>query len=209
MIRFTNYSKSYGSKLVLQVPGLALKTGVYWLKGENGSGKTTLLKSIAGLIPFDGSIAVQDVSIKQEPIKYRQLVSYAEAEPLYPAFLTGNDIISFYQETRSAAQEQIKEVADALGVSSFSSQKIGTYSSGMAKKLLLVLAFTGNPKLILLDEPFITLDQEALHILPDLISSYTQKGTSFIISSHQPFDTLKPATITVSNQTINLQAAVC
>lgn len=195
--------------MVLNVPALEIGAGVYWLKGENGSGKTSLLKSVAGLIPFEGSIQLQQISIKHEPIRYRQLVSFAEAEPLFPGFLTGNELIRFYGQTRQATQEQVHELANAFGVSSFSDQKVGAYSSGMAKKLSLLLAFIGKPKLILLDEPFITLDQEALQALPALISKYAQQGTSFIISSHQAFDVLQPATIAVADQTILLQPAAC
>ncbi|MBB6610902.1 ABC transporter ATP-binding protein [Pontibacter sp. Tf4] len=209
MVRIGNYSKSYNHRLVLQVPALELETDIYWLKGENGSGKTTFLKSVAGLLPFEGTIAVQDVSIKQQPINYRQLVSYAEAEPLYPAFLTGNDLLEFYRQTRKADSSQINTLADALGVSNYSQHKIGTYSSGMAKKLSLVLAFTGAPKLILLDEPFITLDVNAQRILTNLIADSAQRGTTFIISSHQPFDVLQPTTLTVASQTITPQAALC
>jgi len=209
MLRIRNYSKSYNTRLVLQVAEMELNAGVHWLKGENGSGKTTLLKSVAGLITFDGTIAVQGTSIKRQPINYRQLVSYSQAEPLYPAFLTGNELIKFYEQTRQAEPEQILYLADTFGVSSFCDQKVGAYSSGMAKKLSLLLAFTGKPKLILLDEPFITLDQKSLQVLTDVILNYSQQGTSFIISSHQPFDALQPTTITVANQTIALQQSVC
>lgn len=209
MIRFLNYSKRYESRLVLHVPEMELNAGVYWLKGENGSGKTTFLKSIAGLIPFEGTIELQGISIKQEPMNYRRLVSYAEAEPLYPAFLTGDDLIKFYLQTRQAEPEQVNYLADMFGTSSYRNQKVGAYSSGMAKKLSLLLAFLGKPKLILLDEPFITLDQKSLQVLPELISNYSQQGTSFIISSHQAFDTLQPVALTVSDQTISLQQPVC
>ncbi|WP_162427405.1 ABC transporter ATP-binding protein [Pontibacter pudoricolor] len=82
MLRFKNYSKKFGSKTVLAIPDLTLEKGLYWLKGENGSGKTTLLKSVAGLIPFNATIQLNDISIKQQPVQYRRLVNYAEAEPL-------------------------------------------------------------------------------------------------------------------------------
>jgi len=209
MIRLYNYSKRYSNRLILQVPELHLDAGTYWLKGENGSGKTTFLKSVGGLTPFSGSIMLQDVSIEQQPVRYRRLVSYAEAEPLYPRFLTGDELIDFYRHTRKATNRQVQELAEVLGVSAYSKYRISTYSSGMVKKLSLVLAFTGSPSLILLDEPFITLDQETLHVLPKLISNYRQHGISFIISSHQAFDTLQPTILSVSGQTIVQQPVAC
>ncbi|MER2996375.1 ABC transporter ATP-binding protein [Pontibacter populi] len=209
MLRFENYSKRFGSKTVLTVPELTLERGLYWLKGENGSGKTTFLKSIAGLIPFDGTIQLNDISIKQQPIEYRRLVNFAEAEPLYPGFLTGNDLISFYTETKQAQKEQVALLIDAFDIGGFIGEKVGAYSSGMVKKLSLVLAFVGNSDLILLDEPFITLDHKALQVLPEIIDDYQQKGTSFLISSHQPFTLLEPSVLTVANKTVLPASALC
>lgn len=209
MIRLTNYRKSYNNNLVLALPDLKLEHKLYWLKGENGIGKTTLLKSIAGIIPFEGEITVDEVSIKQHPIRYRQLVNYAEAEPVYPGFLTGNDLIRFYQKTRQAEQKQVDELIGAFGIGRYSSDKIGTYSSGMAKKLALVLAFTGNSNVILLDEPFITLDQQAQQTLNFLIEKYSTAGTTFLISSHQAFVQLNPTTLLVADKTIQLQPILC
>ncbi|MEJ8756167.1 ABC transporter ATP-binding protein [Pontibacter sp. H259] len=209
MLRFENYSKKFGCKTVLTIPELNLENGLYWLKGENGSGKTTLLKSIAGLIPFEGTIQLNAVSLKQQPIQYRRLVNFAEAEPLYPGFLTGNDLIGFYAETKQAPKEQVTQLIDAFDIGGFIGEKIGAYSSGMVKKLSLVLAFVGKPQLVLLDEPFITLDQKALQVLPQIISEYKQNGTSFLISSHQPFTLLTPSVLTVANQTVLPATALC
>src|SRR5207253_2363557 len=94
-------------------------------------------------------------------LSYRRIVNYAEAEPLYPEFLKGSDLVSLYQNTKAASSEQVQKLLTKLGVVNFQSKEIGTYSSGMIKKLSLVLAFMGNSKLILLDEPLITLDKDA------------------------------------------------
>ena len=93
MLELKNIKKSYNSKLVLQKDALQLDKGIYWVKGANGSGKTTLLKIIAGLLPFEGDILVDQTSQKNNPVDYRQKISWAEAEPLYPSFLTGNDLM--------------------------------------------------------------------------------------------------------------------
>ena len=134
LIRFIQYSKQYNNQPVISAH-LDLPHGIYWLSGENGSGKTTLVKSIAGLIPFSGQIEVAGTGINTNRIGYRHLVNYAEAEPQYPGFLTGNDLVSFYTETKHADQQQGLALANALNAGSYLSNKIGTYSSGMAKKL--------------------------------------------------------------------------
>ncbi len=185
MLKFTKYHKSYNDTLIIEAPDLELRQDIYWLKGENGSGKTTLIKSIAGLIPFDGEISVCGTDIKKERVPYRLIVNYAEAEPTYPVFLTGDDIIRFYVSAKKTTDAQARELCQAFGVNEYSNNKIGTYSSGMAKKLSLVLGFLGNPKLVLLDEPLITLDQRSVGIVEELVKSLYEKGVSFLVTSHQ------------------------
>ena len=185
MIRFEHYKKEFADRLILSIPSLELKHGLYWLKGENGSGKTTLIKSLAGLIPFYGSIAVDGRDIRTQRTAYKRLVNYAEAEPLYPAFLTGTDLIRFYASAKKAPEKQIAALTDSLGVSAFAGNKVGTYSSGMAKKLSLVLGFMGEPKLILLDEPLITLDTNSVQMLQHIIEDYYSRGVAFLVTSHQ------------------------
>jgi ABC-2 type transport system ATP-binding protein len=187
LIRFIQYSKAYNDTLIISAD-LQLEHGLYWLKGENGSGKTTLLKSVAGLIPFSGQIEVAGSEINTDRIGYRHKVNYAEAEPLYPSFLTGTELLDFYIATNKASRAQASGLVDALGVGSYINNKIGTYSSGMVKKLSLVLAFVGTPSLILLDEPLITLDQQAVGNLLQLIEHTWQQGVSFLITSHQEFE---------------------
>lgn len=185
MLRFTNYRKQYGDYLVLEVPSLELKSGIYWLKGENGSGKTTLMKSVAGLVPFDGQIAVNGIDIRRQRDNYMRVVNYAEAEPLYPAFLTGNDLIDFYIDTKKGDRNLVEDLSVHLGVDKYAASKVGTYSSGMTKKLSLLLAFVGYPKLILLDEPLITLDQQSVQTLQHIVLERSGEGVSFLITSHQ------------------------
>jgi ABC-2 type transport system ATP-binding protein len=185
MLRFINYKKKYGDHLVLEVPSLELLQGIYWLKGENGSGKTSLTKSIAGLVPFDGQIEVVGMNISRQRNDYMRAVNYAEAEPLYPAFLTGNDLVDFYKDAKKGDSNVIRALAEQLGVARYAGSKVGTYSSGMAKKLSLLLAFIGSPRLILLDEPLITLDQQSVQTLQQMISDYSRRGVGFLITSHQ------------------------
>ncbi|MEN9569836.1 MAG: hypothetical protein RL172_1067 [Bacteroidota bacterium] len=188
MLSISDFSKTYPgcTAPVLSIPSLQLQPGIYWLYGQNGSGKTSLVKSIAGLLPFKGSIAVNNIDIHRQRMAYTRLVNYAEAEPLYPPFVTGNDLLSFYHQTKKGQLPQA--FIQAIGLDKFSAQKISTYSSGMIKKLSLALAFTGNPALILLDEPLIALDTDAVEQLQQTIKQYLQAGVSFLITSHQPLN---------------------
>jgi ABC-2 type transport system ATP-binding protein len=188
MLVIHKYAKQYGGALVLTIDELKLPSGVYWIKGENGSGKSTLFKSIAGIIPFDGEIMFSDISLRKDPIRYRRLVNYSEAEPLYPAFLTAKDLIRFVGKAKGAPMQQQEFYTGVFGVDQFSQKPCETYSSGMMKKLSLVLGFLGTPGIIILDEPLITLDEEARNILLKQITILAQKGTTFLLSSHQLLD---------------------
>lgn len=210
MLRFVNYKKAYGSYPALQIPDMDLEAGVYWIKGVNGSGKSTLLKSIAGILAFDGDIVLDgNVSIKKQPVGFRKLVNFAEAEPLFPEFLTGAEMISLFTDAKDAPKGQEKAYIESMGIQTYMDRPIGTYSSGMLKKLSLVLAFLGNPKLILLDEPLITIDSAALKILYSWISEQSKHGVSFMLSSHQPLDDdelPKAGELLVQDQTLHINS---
>src|SRR5688572_4808692 len=109
MIDFHNFKKHYNTQLILRIDELHLSEGIYWIQGKNGAGKTTLLNAIAGINPIQGNIRIMGVDQKKQSIPYRRLVNWAPAEPSYPHFLTGNDIIEFYVSTRKADRATIKK----------------------------------------------------------------------------------------------------
>jgi ABC-2 type transport system ATP-binding protein len=190
MLHFIKFKKFYGNYPALKIDGLNINPGIYWVKGVNGSGKSTLLKSIAGMLAFDGDIILnQSISIKKQPVAYRKLVNFAEAEPLFPEFLTGKEMIDLFASAKDAPAGQEQYFIESMKMQNYVNRPIGTYSSGMLKKLSLVMAFVGNPKLILLDEPLITIDTESLKILYRWISEQNRdNGVSFMLSSHQALD---------------------
>jgi ABC-2 type transport system ATP-binding protein len=187
MLQFQNFTKSYGNYPALKIENLQLQAGIYWIKGVNGSGKSTLLKSIAGILAFDGDILIDNtISVKKQPVAYRKLVNFVEAEPVFPDFLTGSEMIALFADAKDAPAGQEEGYIKSMGMQSFVGHPVGTYSSGMMKKLSLLLAFLGKPKLILLDEPLITIDTASLAVLNTWIRErHEQEGTSFLLSSHQ------------------------
>jgi ABC-2 type transport system ATP-binding protein len=202
MLRLTNFKKSYNESLILSIPQLEFRPGIHWIKGANGSGKSTLFKCIAGQIPFEGEIDLGDLNQKRNPLLYRKLINVAEAEPLYPGFLTSKDLVRFIGKAKHATREQQQLIVKRFGVDSFFEKPCEAYSSGMLKKLSLTMAFLGNPALIILDEPIITLDEAARNTLYEIIAEYQEKGISFLISSHQRIEN-SPFAITSSFQIQN------
>jgi ABC-2 type transport system ATP-binding protein len=200
MIQILEARKAFNGTLVLDIPGLELPGGLYWLQGVNGSGKSTLLRMMAGMVPFEGDIRVNGVSLRNSPVPYRKQVSWAAAEPLYPLFLTGRELLRLYQAIRKARHSQVDHLVNLFGMEQWLSSRIGSYSSGMVKRLSLVLALLGNTSLILLDEPLATLDADAAALLPSLVRDFRKdQGTSFIFSSHQAF---KPGDLPVDRSLV-------
>jgi ABC-2 type transport system ATP-binding protein len=208
MLQLTQLRKAYQGKVVLDIPSLLLDPGIFWIQGANGSGKSTLLKIIAGMVPFEGDITLKGSSLRNSPLAYRQHISWAAAEPLYPPFMTGMDLIILYQRIRKVPQKEIDLLIERFNVGNFIKGQASAYSAGMTKRLSLLLAFMGDPALIILDEPLTTLDTNSFTLISDLIlEAWQKKNTSFLMSSHQEPDTNllnAQRVLTVINQSIVL-----
>jgi ABC-2 type transport system ATP-binding protein len=207
MLQFEQIEKYYGNHLALQIPSLQLEKGLYWLKGENGSGKTTMMKMVAGLHPFKGDIILDGFSIKKNRNDFLNKVNFAEAEPIYPAILTAKDLVELYCATKKANIRESIQTIKELHIFDAYQNSVGSYSSGMLKKLSLALALVGKPEWILLDEPLITIDVDAVVLVCDWINKMQKElGISFIISSHQSFQNELPFTdiIEVQNHTATI-----
>lgn len=199
MLQLTDFRKFYHGHLALEVPQLEIPKGIHWILGSNGSGKTTFFRSVAGMLPFQGSILLNGrFEINRHPVQYRLRVNYGEAEPNYPGFVTAWDLIRFTAKAKQAPPGQVETLIETLEIGPFLRNPVGTYSSGMLKKTSLVLAFLGNPELILLDEPLITIDKQAVEKIYQLVNQYhDQQGVGFLLSSHQDFQLSE---LTVSNR---------
>lgn len=203
MLELCNFSKAYHFSPVLEIAQLELLSGIHWIQGQNGSGKSTLLKALAGLIHFEGTVILEArIALKKNPLRYRQQVNFAESEPNFPSFLTGQDMVCLFIKAKKGGQEQATALTNGFHMADYLMQPLSSYSAGMLKKLSLVLAFLGSPSLILLDEPFITLDQHAVNQLAHWIrTGHEQQGINFIITSHQaiPSDVPIDYTFTLMN----------
>lgn len=185
MLSLTNINKRYGSHEVLNFSEWNVNKGIYWLKGGNGTGKSTLFRIISGQIPFIGEVQLNGIDLRKEPVNFRSKISFAEAEPQYPLFIKGRELIDFYTEARKADRKQARDLADHFEMTHFLDNVVGSYSSGMLKKLSLICALVGDAELFVLDEPLITIDSLSADKLNKLITEKASQGKSFLISSHQ------------------------
>ncbi|XWW47736.1 ABC transporter ATP-binding protein [Fibrella sp. USSR17] len=189
MLHLHNFQKSYGERPILTIPNWQLPPGIHWLKGPNGAGKTTLFRSIAGMLPHEGSVRLNELDSRRDGVAYRLKVNYAEAEPTFPPFLTAHELIMWVANAKQAPAGQAEVLIDAFGIGTYQHTPVGTYSSGMLKKTSLIMAFLGQPTLILLDEPLVTLDVAATQTVADLIHKARFAGVNFLLSSHQAMET--------------------
>jgi len=132
MLSFTNFSKAYYSQIVLQIPDLTIPSGLHWIKGRNGSGKTTLFKVLAGLLSYTGHITLEShILLSKETVLHRKYINYGEAEPLYPGFLSGMDLIHLFAQAKQAPLSQVQELIELFRAESYLRKPVSTYSSGM------------------------------------------------------------------------------
>jgi ABC-2 type transport system ATP-binding protein len=189
MLQLRDLKKSFGTHPIFSIDNLELKPGIYWLKGVNGSGKSTFMNILAGLLPFHGEILLNGtLDIRRHAVEYRRIVNHAAAEPVFPSFLNGTEIVDFVQKIKGGSTSQREQIQDCLGIDQYIRNPTGSYSSGMLKKLALLLAFTGQPSWVLLDEPFTTLDHASQSQLCGLITQHHTYGVSFILTSHHDID---------------------
>ncbi|SHO64260.1 ABC transporter ATP-binding protein [Algoriphagus zhangzhouensis] len=185
MLLISNFSKKYPSGFEVLIDELKLEKGIHFIHGANGSGKSTLLKALAGIHPFQGKIDLNGIDLLKKPLEYRATIGYAEAEPQFPDFLSLDDLIQVVAKAKKANQEEINQLKSSFGADSFSGYPVGTFSSGMLKKSALILAFLGNPQLVILDEPFTTIDTQTQNQLTEMIKGLAAQGVTFLITSHQ------------------------
>lgn len=191
MLEIKNYSFEYfeGKKVVKNI-NLYVKEGdIYAFVGRNGAGKTTTLKSIVGINHItEGDILLDQVSIKEKEIEFKKNIAYVPDNPILYEHLTGiqylNFIADMYDMTEKKRQEQIEKYAKLFSLYDNLGDIVSSYSHGMKQKLVLISAFMHDPKLYILDEPFVGLDPKALFTLKEVLKEKAKEGKIIFFSTH-------------------------
>lgn len=184
-------TKTYG-KTKKAVDGLTLSVcagDIYGFIGQNGAGKTTTLRSVAGILPFDeGEIYIDGHSVKAEPVACKQITAYIPDNPDLYEFLTGVQFLNFMGDMfgveKNVRTQRIQQYAEMFRIAGDLGSPIGSYSHGMKQKIALIGALLHEPKLILLDEPFVGLDPEAAFKLKQVFHELCEKGSAIFFSTH-------------------------
>ncbi|WP_455684369.1 ABC transporter ATP-binding protein [Thomasclavelia sp.] len=190
MLRIENLTKSYGSKKAVDDLSLHIESGhIYGFIGHNGAGKTTTLKSVAGIMEFDhGNIYIDGKSIKDDPLACKSVMAYIPDNPDLYEYLTGVKYLNFigdvYGVSQSERESRIKKYGDMFELTDSLGEPISAYSHGMKQKLAVISALIHEPKLIIMDEPFVGLDPKASHLLKGLMRDLCDRGGAIFFSTH-------------------------
>ncbi len=191
MLTITNFSKRYkGGKKAVDGLNLTVEAGdIFGFIGHNGAGKTTTIRAIAGVLDFEeGDIRVDGVSVKEDPVACKRLLAYIPDNPDLYDHLTGIQYLNFigdiYGVGKAEREERIQRYADALELTASLGDLISAYSHGMKQKLAIISALLHEPRLLILDEPFVGLDPKASHTLKELMHELCGRGGAIFFSTH-------------------------
>lgn len=190
MLKISHLTKKYGEKTAVNDLSLEIKGGeIYGFIGHNGAGKTTTIKSVVGILGFDeGTIEIDGQSIKANPIECKKKIAYIPDNPDLFDYMSGIKYLNFIADVFSVSaedrQSRIRKYADAFELTSDLAQPISSYSHGMKQKLAIIAAWIHNPKLIIMDEPFVGLDPKASHLLKEMMRELCNEGGAIFFSTH-------------------------
>lgn len=190
MLKIDNLTKIYGDKKAVDNLSLHIMPGeIYGFIGHNGAGKTTTLKSVAGILRFDeGEIHIDGKSVKTQPLECKRITAYIPDNPDLYDYMTGikylNFIADIFGVSAAERSERIKKYADLFEITGDLAQPIAAYSHGMKQKLAIIAAWIHNPKLIIMDEPFVGLDPKAAHQLKEMMREVCDNGGAIFFSTH-------------------------
>lgn len=191
MLKIENYTKVYpnGKKAVVDLNLHIMPGDLFAFIGHNGAGKTTTIKSIVGILDFnDGDILIDGVSIKENPVLCKKKMAYIPDNPDLYESLTGLQYLNFiadvYELSKEQRREKIELYAGEFELTNSLNDLISSYSHGMKQKLALISAFIHEPKLLILDEPFVGLDPKASYIVKQLMKKICGNGGAIFFSTH-------------------------
>ena len=190
MLYIQHLTKRYGEKKAVDDLSLHIAPGeIYGFIGHNGAGKTTTLKAVVGILPFEeGEITINGTSIKADPLTCKRQLAYIPDNPDLYDYMTGSKYLNFIADIFGVGaeerQERIRKYADLFELTDDLAQPIAAYSHGMKQELAIISAWLHQPKLIIMDEPFVGLDPKASHTLKGMMREVCDQGGAIFFSTH-------------------------
>lgn len=191
ILEIKNFTKEYsqGKKAVDNLSLSVMPGEIHGFIGHNGAGKTTTIRAVVGVMGFNkGEILIDGHSAKTESVKCKLLTAYIPDNPDLYDYITGiqylNYMADMFSVDRKHREERVKKYAELFGITDSLGNLISSYSHGMKQKLALIGAFLHEPKLLVLDEPFVGLDPEAAFHLKQTMHDLCNQGSAIFFSTH-------------------------
>lgn len=190
MLNISHLTKRYGDKLAVDDLSIHIAPGeIYGFIGHNGAGKTTTLKAAVGILQYDsGTITIDGTDLQADPLGCKAKLAYIPDNPDLYDFMTGIKYLLFIADIFGVSakdrNDRIRELADQLGLTDDLAQPISAYSHGMKQKLAIISAWLHQPRLIIMDEPFVGLDPKASHLLKQMMREHCDQGGAIFFSTH-------------------------
>ena len=190
MIEIKNVTKKYGSNVALKDVSFTVNDGeIFAFIGHNGAGKTTLIKAIVGVHNFDeGDILINDKSIKKDAIACKKEIAYIPDNPELYEQMKAIDFINFicdmYEVPQDIREQNIKKYAKLFDIEDKLNDTIDSFSHGMKQKIALISALSHEPKVLIMDEPFVGLDPKAVFDVKEIMNELVKEGKMIFFSTH-------------------------
>lgn len=190
MLHIENITKRYGDKAAVDHLTLSIAPGeICGFIGHNGAGKTTTIKICCGILqPDEGRVLVNGTCVQDDPIACKRVIAYIPDNPDLYEYMSGiqylNFIADIFAVPKAAREERIRRYAEQFELTGDLAQPVSAYSHGMKQKLALISALLHEPKLIIMDEPFVGLDPKAAHLLKQLMREHCDRGGAIFFSTH-------------------------
>lgn len=190
MLKIEHLTKTFGDTKAVDDLSLHIHKGeIFGFIGHNGAGKSTTLKSCVGILPFDeGTILIDGHNIRTDPVTCKKELAYIPDNPDLYEFMSGIGYLNFIADIFAIPSDvrlrKIRSYAEVFELTDALAQPVSSYSHGMKQKLALISALIHDPKLIIMDEPFVGLDPKASHLLKQMMREHCDNGGAIFFSTH-------------------------
>ncbi len=190
MITLSELTKDYGTTVAVDKLSLTVNGGeIYGFIGPNGAGKTTTMRMMGGILaPTSGSIVIGGVDMARNPVEGKRMIGFVPDRPFLYEKLTGMEFLEFsahlYNVRRSLFPEKAKRLLQQFALWTWADELIEAYSHGMKQRLIIAAALLHDPQILIIDEPMVGLDPEAVHMVKDILKDLAARQTTIFVSTH-------------------------
>ena len=190
MITLSELTKDYGTTVAVDKLSLTVNAGeIYGFIGPNGAGKTTTIRMMGGILaPTSGSIVIGGVDMARNPVEGKRMIGFVPDRPFLYEKLTGMEFLEFsanlYNVRRGLFPEKAKRLLQQFALWTWADELIEAYSHGMKQRLIIAAALLHDPQILIIDEPMVGLDPEAVHMVKDILKDLAARQTTIFVSTH-------------------------